>query len=208
MLVEKFYIKDIKKYEEETGNSIINILSSLDFEGLIDLMVIGNLGKMDKEQCYEFLDMYLRDHDIVDAFEEIKDTLFGDKDIEDGEETVDISQYKNLTEVYSKMCFEIMSVGISFSEFWCFTTLEMYDAFNTCNIKVENDINNSLAIAYNQAALIGSAVWGHLPKEIPHISLVKKPEQMIHTEEFGDLTPEEYRDMCKMRAQVAVSGGE
>ena len=207
MLAEKFYIKDIKEYEEKEGKSVIDTLKTLDLEGLVDLIEIGNLHKMEREQCYDYLDMYLQDHDIIDAFNDIKMTLFGDTD-DDEESTVDITQYKNLTEAYNKMCFEIMTVGISYGEFWMFSTLEMYDAFNSCTIKVENDINNKLSIAYNQAALIASAVWGHLPKEIPHVDLVEKPERIIHTEEYGDLTEDEFRDVCKMKAQIAISGGE
>ena len=207
MLVTKFYIKDIKKFEEEEHKSVIDILSSLDLDGLADLIVLGNMGQIDKDQAFDLLDMFVQDHNLIEAFEDVKRTLFG-PDPEDGEPGVDITDYKNLTEVYTKMCFELMSVGIQYGEFWQFSTTEMYDAFNACNIKMENDINAKLSMAYNEAALIASAVWGKLPKEAPKVSLVERGEKIIHTEEYGDLTESEFRDVCKAAALVAQTGGK
>lgn len=207
MLVKKFYIKDIKDYEERSRKSVIDILAKFDFEGLLGLISIGNGSRLNEDEAGAILDRYLFNHTVVDAFREVREALFGSEPKE-SEKSVDITDYQSLTDVYSKMCFELMSVGISYSEFWEFSTLDMYRAFDACMIKVENDTNDKLSMAYNSAALIASAVWGKLPKDVPHVSLVNRGENIIHTEEYGDLTEDEFRDLCKMKALVAVTGGE
>ena len=40
MLVDKYYVKDIKEFEELTGKSVISILKEQDFDGLVDLFFL------------------------------------------------------------------------------------------------------------------------------------------------------------------------
>lgn len=68
----------------------------------------------------------------------------------------------------------MMQVGLSYSEFWSMNTKEMYKVFDSLVIKMCNDTNTQLQNSYNLAALVGSAVWGKLPKKVPHVDI---PEQ-------------------------------
>ena len=207
MLVEKYYVKDIKEYEERTGMSVISILKEQDFDGLVDLIRLGMQSKPTKDKCYDILDQYLlQGHDLVDAFEEVRQCLFGDQmtEEEQEEEGINLSQFKTLTEAYNKMCFDIMSVGISYNEFWNFSTRDMYDAFNSCTQKIENDINRQLSLAYNSAALIGASVWGKLPKKVPQVDLVDHSNEIVQTE-YGEMTRGEYNDLVKMQALMVIN---
>lgn len=103
---------------------------------------------------------------------EIKNCLIGvgpNDDVKDSTDTIDISNYKSLTDLYIYFCMQMLSVGLSYSEFWAMNTKEMYKVFDSLNIKMCNDTNRQLQNSYNLAALVGSAVWGKLPKQVPHV---------------------------------------
>ena len=205
MLVEKYYVKDIRDYEEMTGISVISILKEQDFDGLVDLIRLGLPSKPTKDKCYDMLDSYLlQGNDLIDVFEEVRQCLFGDPiNEEDEEEGINLNEFKFLTDAYNKMCFDIMSVGISYNEFWNFSTRDMYDAFNSCTQKIENDINRQLSLAYNSAALIGASVWGKLPKKVPQVDLVDHSKEVVQTE-YGERTRGEYNDLVKMQALMGI----
>lgn len=203
MLVEKYYVKEIREYEEMTGISVISILKEQDFDGLVDLIRLGLPSKPTKDKCYDLLDNYLlQGHDLIDVFEEVRQCLFGDP-VDEDEEGINLSEFEYLTDAYNKMCFDIMSVGISYNEFWNFSTRDMYDAFNACTQKIENDINRQLSLAYNSAALIGASVWGKLPKKVPQVDLVDHSKEVVQTE-YGEMTRGEYNDLVKMQALMGI----
>ena len=206
MLVEKYYVKDIKEYEERTGMSVISILKEQDFDGLVDLIRLGMQSKQTKDKCYDILDQYLlQGHDLLDVFEEVRQCLFGDQMTEEEQEDgINLEEFEYLTDAYNKMCFDIMSVGISYNEFWNFSTRDMYDAFNSCAQKIENDINRQLSLAYNSAALIGASVWGKLPKKVPQVDLVDHSSEIVQTE-YGEMTRGEYNDLVKMQALMGIN---
>lgn len=205
MLVDKYYVKDIKEFEELTGKSVISILKEQDFDGLVDLIRLGMPSKPTKDKCYDILDQYLlQGHDLLDVFEEVRQCLFGDQMTEEEqEEGINLEEFEYLTDAYNKMCFDIMSVGISYNEFWSFSTRDMYDAFNSCAQKIENDINRQLSLAYNSAALIGASVWGKLPKKVPQVDLVDHSNEIVQTE-YGEMTRGEYNDLVKMQALMGI----
>lgn len=205
MLVDKYYVKDIKEFEELTGKSVISILKEQDFDGLVDLIRLGMQSKPTKDKCYDILDQYLlQGHDLLDVFEEVRQCLFGDQMTEEEQEDgIDLEEFEYLTDAYNKMCFDIMSVGISYNEFWSFSTRDMYDAFNSCAQKIENDINRQLSLAYNSAALIGASVWGKLPKKVPQVDLVDHSNEIVQTE-YGEMTRGEYNDLVKMQALMGI----
>ena len=205
MLVDKYYVKDIKEFEELTGKSVISILKEQDFDGLVDLIRLGMPSKPTKDKCYDILDQYLlQGHDLLDVFEEVRQCLFGDKMTEEEQEDgINLEEFEYLTDAYNKMCFDIMSVGISYNEFWSFSTRDMYDAFNSCAQKIENDINRQLSLAYNSAALIGASVWGKLPKKVPQVDLVDHSNEIVQTE-YGEMTRGEYNDLVKMQALMGI----
>ena len=64
---------------------------------------------------------------------------------------------------------QMMQVGLSYSEFWGMNTKEMYRVFDSLTLKMCNDTNRQLQNSYNLAALVGSAVWGKLPKQVPQV---------------------------------------
>ena len=206
MLVDKYYVKDIKEFEELTGNSVISILTERDFDGLVDLIRLGMPSKPTKDKCYDILDQYLlQGHDLLDVFEEVRQCLFGDQMTEEEQEDgINLEEFEYLTDAYNKMCFDIMSVGISYNEFWSFSTRDMYDAFNSCAQKIENDINRQLSLAYNSAALIGASVWGKLPKKVPQVDLVDHSNEIVQTE-YGEMTRGEYNDLVKMQALMGIN---
>ena len=205
MLVDKYYVKDIKEFEELTGKSVISILKEQDFDGLVDLIRLGMQSKPTKDKCYDILDQYLlQGHDLLDVFEEVRQCLFGDQMTEEEQEDgINLEEFEYLTDAYNKMCFDIMSVGISYNEFWSFSTRDMYDAFNSCAQKIENDINRQLSLAYNSAALIGASVWGKLPKKVPQVDLVDHSNEIVQTE-YGEMTRGEYNDLVKMQALMGM----
>ena len=206
MLVDKYYVKDIKEFEELTGKSVISILKEQDFDGLVDLIRLGMPSKPTKDKCYDILDQYLlQGHDLLDVFEEVRQCLFGDQMTEEEQEDgINLEEFEYLTDAYNKMCFDIMSVGISYNEFWSFSTKDMYDAFNSCAQKIENDINRQLSLAYNSAALIGASVWGKLPKKVPQVDLVDHSSEIVQTE-YGEMTRGEYNDLVKMQALMGIN---
>ena len=206
MLVDKYYVKDIKEFEELTGKSVISILKEQDFDGLVDLIRLGMPSKPTKDKCYDILDQYLlQGHDLLEVFEEVRQCLFGDQMTEEEQEDgINLEEFEYLTDAYNKMCFDIMSVGISYNEFWSFSTRDMYDAFNSCAQKIENDINRQLSLAYNSAALIGASVWGKLPKKVPQVDLVDHSNEIVQTE-YGEMTRGEYNELVKMQALMGIN---
>ena len=171
LLVHNFNLIDIKKYEDRTGNNILDFFKNLRFCDLIDLVKLGNGGCDDDTAC-KLIDNYFdTGASLVDAYMEIKSCLIGvgANENADDSSTLYISNYKSLTDLYIYFCMQMLSVGLSYSEFWSMNTKEMYKVFDSLNIKLCNDTNRSLQDSYNLAALVGSAVWGKLPKQVPHV---------------------------------------
>ena len=176
MLVKNFYLKDIKKYEDETGNNILSFFNDIKFSNMIDLIRLGN-NNCSKEQASKILDEYLAqdNHTILSVMLEIKENLIGigdnnDNDVDD-EDKIDITNYNSLTELYNNFNMQLMSVGLSYSEFWAMNTKEMYRVFNSICIKIQNETNRELSNYHTLAAMIGGAVWGKLQKDAPKVNM-------------------------------------
>ena len=105
MLVRNFNLKDIKEYEDNTGANILNFFNDISFSNLIELVKLGN-GKCDDELAYEILANYLKEdgNTLLSGLLEIKEKLLGYGDNneidENSEDTVDITKYSSLTELY------------------------------------------------------------------------------------------------------------
>ena len=176
MLFKNFYLKDIKKYEDETGNNILSFFNDIKFSNIIDLIRLGN-NNCSEEQASEILDEYLAqdNHTILSVMLEIKENLIGigdsnDNDVDD-EDNIDITNYSSLTELYNNFNMQLMSVGLSYSEFWAMNTKEMYKVFNSICIKIQNETNRELSNYHTLAAMIGGAVWGKLQKDAPNVNI-------------------------------------
>lgn len=176
MLVRNFYLKDIKKYEDETGNNILSFFEDIKFSNMIDLIRLGN-NNCSEEQACDMLEKYLANdsNTIVSVMLEIKENLLGigdnsDNDVPD-EDKVDITNYNSLTDLYTQFNMELMSVGLSYSEFWAMNTKEMYRVFNSICIKIQNETNRELSNYHTLAAMVGGAVWGKLQKDAPKVNM-------------------------------------
>lgn len=176
MLVKNFYLKDIKQYEDETGNNILSFFDDIKFSNMIDLIKLGN-NNCSEEQACDILEKYLADDNntIVSAMLDIKEALLGlgdntDNDVPD-EDKIDITNYNSLTELYNNFNMQLMSVGLGYSEFWAMNAKEMYKVFNSICIKIQNETNRELSNYHILAAMVGGAVWGKLQKDAPKVSM-------------------------------------
>lgn len=176
MLVKNFYLKDIKKYEDETGNNILSFFNDIKFSNMIDLIRLGN-NNCSEEQASKILEEYLAqdNNTILSVMLEIKESLIGigddnDNDVDD-KDKIDITNYSSLTELYNNFNMQLMSVGLSYSEFWAMNTKEMYRVFNSICIKIQNETNRELSNYHTLAAMVGGAVWGKLQKDAPKVNM-------------------------------------
>ena len=176
MIVKNFYLKDIKKYEEDTGKNILSFFNDIKFSNLIDLIRLGN-NNCSEEQAAEMLEKYLANDNntIVSVMLEIKEGLLGigdnnDNDVPD-EDKIDITNYNSLTDLYNNFNMQLMSVGLGYSEFWSMNTKEMYRVFNSICIKIQNETNRELSNYHILAAMVGGAVWGKLQKDAPKVNM-------------------------------------
>lgn len=176
-IVKCIYLSDIKKYEYETGNSVFDLFNKLRLDILIDIISIGN-GNCGVEQASIIFDEYIKNNDISIILKELKEMLLGEestKEHEVGDESViDITKMNNLTELYSTYAMQLMSVGLSYTEFWAMNTNEMFNVFNSILIKLENEENKQLSLYHTLALMVGASVWGKAPKEAPHVNLTNK----------------------------------
>ena len=181
MLVRSFNLIDIKKYEQETGNNILEFFNNIKFDSILDLVVLGN-GNCSKERAAEILDDYLINSDktLLDAMIEIKDKLIGvgdnKTDETEDDDKIDLSKYSSLTDLYINFSMQLMSVGLGYTEFWNMNTAEMYKVFNSICIKIQNDTNRELSNYHTLAAMVGGAVWGKLQKEPPKVDMTSRQE--------------------------------
>lgn len=187
MLIKNFYLKDIKKYEDETGSNILDFFSDIKFSNIIDLIKLGN-GNCDDNRASRILEDYLsvEDNSLLGAILEIKEALLGIGDNENNnvpdEDKIDVTKYNSLTDLYTQFNMELMSVGLSYSEFWAMNTKEMYRVFNSIVIKLQNDTNRELSNYHTLAAMVGGAVWGKLQKEPPKVDMSNKANEVDNTD--------------------------
>ena len=163
MLIKAFNLIDIKKYEIETGDNILEYFNNFSILNMLNLISLGN-NKCNLSKASEILDSYLKENKtILDAILEIKKNLIGIGDNEDidvdDEDTVNIKDYNSLTDLYISYSMQLMSVGLTYNEFWSMNTKEMYKVFNSIQIKMQNETNRELSNYHTLAAMVGSAVW-------------------------------------------------
>ena len=190
MLVRSFNLLDIKNYEYTTGNNILSYFNDIKFDNMLDLISLGNNNCGD-EAASEILDNYLKSgKSYVDAVLEIKEALIGkganDEDDVDEEDKIDISKYESLTDLYIYFSMQLLSVGLSYQEFWSMNTKEMYKVFNSIAIKMQNETNRELNNYHTLAAMIGGAVWGKLQKEPPRVQMVKDKNTDVEDMDVDD----------------------
>lgn len=207
MLINKAYLKDIREYEESTGKNILRLFDKISISNIVKLIKIFN-GEISDEECCTLIDDYIKNENksIIDIYEEMRNALLGydyngehNTDNNDNNSYEDINSYKFLTDFYMKLCMQLMSLGVTYKEFWAFTTKEMYQVFYGIQQKIILDYNKEMQIAYNQAALIGGAVWGKLPSKPPQIGNTHSDDESYYEDEtiiqteMGEMTLGDYR---------------
>ena len=175
-LVMRFYIKEIRDFEDE-GQSILDIFKTADIEGLVQLVSLGN-NKCSEERAAEILDKYFEEgHSTIDAFNELKVALFGDKVDEEDNNTTNPKDYEFLSDIYRDYCMNLMSYGIQYSDFYKMDTKELYKVTNSIAQKMVFDTNSELAKSHTLSMMIGASVWGKLQPEPPTVSLKSKEDK-------------------------------
>lgn len=201
MLIKAFNLIDIKKYEIETGDNILEYFNNFSILNMLNLISLGN-NNCDLSKASDILDSYLKENKtILDAILEIKKNLIGIGDNEDididEEDTVNIKDYNSLTDLYISYSMQLMSVGLTYNEFWSMNTKEMYKVFNSIQIKLQNETNRELSNYHTLAAMVGSAVWGKLQRDAPKIDIVK------HNREVDDMDEDSALLVAKLGALAA-----
>lgn len=209
MLPTKCYLKDIRNWEELHQ---VNVLTLFEDHKLENLMLILSVFYKDvpEEELYNMLDtLFNEGYGIIDLFLKLRDILLGytvenvEKSDEDKNDVTgsfdDIKQYNYLNEYYMHLCMQLMSLGMTYSEFWSLTTKEMYQAFNAIQQKMVLDYNRQMQIAHTQAAMIGAAAWGKLDKEVPQIDIenLHDPDEEIDTP-LGRMTRADYKSALEL----------
>jgi len=204
MLVTKYYLSDIRDYEDTTGKSVLGLFQEISVSNLITLVMLGNRSVTEK-QASTLLDVYLQEHSILEAYEQVKEKLLGKIDIDD-ENSIDLKEYKSLTDIYTNMCMEIMALGVSYSEFWSMTTTDMYRVFDSIIIKVQNEINQQLAIGHRNAMMTGAAVWGKLEADPPSVDFGEKRDvpDVVYVEGYGELDKQSYNNLIALKSRRGI----
>lgn len=199
MLVNKCYLKDIREYEENSGTNILRLFDEIRLDNLCTLVMIFNKGLTEME-TYELLDRYFEyeNKSPLDAFIEIKSALLGydinepvdNSEADEDECMEDITEYNFLSDFHMKLCMQLMSLGVSYSEFWSLTTKEMYQVFHSIEQKMILEFNRQMNIEHISAGLHGAAVWGKLPKKAPQISTngMNDEDRVINHPKYGEIT--------------------
>lgn len=215
MLVAKCYLKDIREYEENTGKNLLRLFDNISIRNLVTLLKIFNKGIADGE-IYLVIDSYLDQYGLVEAFEEVKTALLGYKEDEEEQKTQkeeqdiegtadDVNSYQFLYDYYMHLGMQLMSLGITYTEFWSLTTKEMYQVYEAIQQKMILDFNRQMQIAHISAGLTGGAVWGKLPDKAPRINEEEfREEDTVINTKYGEMTLSDYRSL---KALEKLGGG-
>lgn len=201
MLKNKCYLQSIRKYEDRTQNNVINFLDNFSINNIIQLLCIIYDTENEDEIC-KIIDSYIsEDKDLFSLYEEVKDIILGYKssEVENNTSTEneepsvieDVSNYKFLSDFYMHLCMQLMSLGMSYSEFWSLTTKEMYQAYSAIREKELYDMNKSLYLIWLQSGYTGAAFAGKLPKQAPQIDInevMNNNEDEIINTPLGEMT--------------------
>lgn len=212
MLKNKCYLKDIRDFEENMNVNIIPLLNTINMRDMCLLLSIvyrdlsieqvADLIDKELENGISILELSTKITSIIlgyDISEDIGKEVNEDENKNEYNALEDITNYKSLNEFHMHCCMELMSLGMSYNEFWSMTTREMYQAYKAIQQKFVLDYNKQMQFAHTQAALIGGAVWGKLDKKAPHLNIedLLDPNEEIDTP-HGRMTREDYRIMKEL----------
>lgn len=206
-LVNRFYLKDIREYEDSNNVNIIHFFDdTLNLTNLIELIKIGT--HKNTEQACDILQVYLEDpnNNMESAYIEIRDVLLGKQVSEGDNKNLDAKEYNSLTDLFSELCSQMLSMGISYSEFWGMNTKEMYKVADGLKDKQVIQFNEDIAKNHILAGMVGAAVWGKLGNKPPQIEVDSEDDiddevDSIYIEGLGEMTAEEYQTYKKLKRQ-------
>ena len=197
-LVNRFYIRDIREYEQENNVNIIKYFEDVfDIYNLIELIKLGN--KTGTLEAVNLLYDYLKEgeNDLETAYIEIRDTLLG-KPVEQGDEgNLQAVEFNSLTDLFNELCKQAMSIGLTYSEFWSMDTKEMYQVVEGIQERKIDQYNEKMADMHTMTCMIGAMLCGKLDKNPPQID---NPNKTIWLEEFGEVSMEDYRTLQALGA--------
>lgn len=216
MIINKCYLKDIRDYEDRTGKNILSLFENYGVTNLIEIMQAMK-PDLDEESCIAIIDNHFNEGgSIEELFIELRNVLVGYEINGDGLDSKDkntsvenIEDYKTLTDFYTHLSMQLMALGVSYSEFWSFTTKEMYQVFNAIQQKSVIEFNQKMVEYDILARMTAGANWGKPVDEVPHIDLdnLKDPEEEIDTP-YGVMTRADYKVLLEMLKLDAKTGLE
>lgn len=219
MLVYQCYLKDIKEYEQRTRKNILRLFDNLSVSNMVEIISIFFKGMTEEEACL-LIDDYMMQNNkgIWDVFNELRDALLGysyledkkdreDKEAEENKSNLlyegsaeDIKTYNFLSDYYMHLCMQMMSLGVTYTEFWSFTTKEMYIVFKGLEQKTKLEFNKQMQIAYLSAGLNAGAMLGKLPDEAPQMELgrsdgKKEEDIIINHPKYGEISRADLKNL-------------
>lgn len=207
MLVDKCYVKDIRIYEEGSNSNLLDLFDVVSYYNLGVLVSVFR--HVDIESAFQFIDYETEQSDVslIEMFDSIKKAIFiySDEEVQQVEDVDsngvdDIRQFNTLTDYYMDVCMQMISLGLTYSEFWGLSTKEIYSLSTALNKKAVDDFNSKLQIAYTEAALFGGAVWGRLPKDAPKIDINEINKTEIIETDYGPMSRQDYNSLKVLSA--------
>lgn len=192
MLIKRFRLKDLRDLEFELEDmTVLDIFSSASLFGLIQLIKIGN--NCDEETAGDILAKYLSQpgNTLVSAFEEVRSQIFQAND--NAEQDPFMPKYSSLTDILLEYANQLLAMGISLGEFWDLDTYTLYKIASSISRKLAMETNMQLQLAHAQAALMGAAFAGKLPKDPPSVPVDKYSSDTIINYNGTEMTYEEFK---------------
>lgn len=211
-LIKRFVLSDLRDLEFELPKgTILDIFKTASVSGILQLISIGN-GGISMEDASSILQEYLEDpnNSYIGAFKELRNAIFPQTSEED-QESLQI-QYESLTDILNTYCMQLGAAGISMGDFWDLDTYRLFKVMHSINEKLALETNQKLQVAHAQAALIGAAFAGKLPKEAPSIKIdMTDPNAIIKLEDGKEVYYKDYKELMKVKSffsQTEKKGGD
>lgn len=180
IIINKYYIKDIRNWEEENRYSLFELFNKFDYTKLIILVRLGNNNCSEEKAC-DIIDRYMEvdGNNIETAIKEIRDNILGEdkKDTAQDTDSENNKSYANMSDMLSDMFVKLTDINISYGDFWSMTTRELNNSFKCVQEKAINSLNTQLLTNYQLANLIMAGLAGKMPTEAPRINLNKVDDE-------------------------------
>lgn len=162
-LCKEFIIKDILEYEIQNDMNIINELTNLNLDVVIDLLMIGN--KISFEEACEILDRELENRELTDIIKQLFEEIIG-RVPENNEPTMKSNEVDSLSDVLSKFYNEIQTLDekLDINTFLGMSTSFMYKYGDGVKERYIYNTNKQLRDNYTSIGMFMSAFAGKLKK--------------------------------------------